>query len=264
MTREEIIEYIKYNGRYTKNVKKRLKKLLKKYHPDNNKNDKDTILILYQIKKELEEGTLKKVNYSLNESKSNFEDISESYAYFIELLIKKLKNKRIRIDKKLEELYKKMNYHYEKINNKQNEMSFIDTDIYEIEEEINELVKIDIVDFTVICLVLIIFFFFLYHNFFFGFIILFLIIIEINYINSRRKIYYEKKDKLKQIKRIRKNVTNEYNYYKDKVTILEKDEIELKKEKRRINNDISYYNHQLNKQKEKDLIKNTKKTFIKK
>lgn len=264
MTREEIIEYIKYNGRYTKDVKKRLKKLLKKYHPDNNKNDKNTILVLYQVKKELEEGTLKKINYFTNESKSNFEDTSESYVYFIELLIKKLKNKRIRIDKKIEELYEKMNYHYEKINNKQDEMSFVDTDIYEIEEEINELIKIDIIDFTIICLILIILTVFLYRNFLFSIIILFLIIIEINYINSRRKLYYAKKDKLKQIKKIRKKITDEYNYFKDKIAILEKDEIELKKEKRRINNDISYYNHQLNKQKEKDLTKNTKKTFIKK
>ena len=264
MTREEIIEYIKYNGRYTKDVKKRLKKLLKKYHPDNNRDDKDTILVLYQVKKELEEGTLKNTNYSPSKSKSNVEDTSESYIYFIELLIKRLKNKRIKIDKKIEDLYKKMNYHYEQINNKQDEISFIDTDIYELEEEINDLLKLDIVDFTIICLILIILFFLLYLNILFGIVILFLIIIEIYYINSRRKIYYEKKDKLKQIKIIRKNVKKEYSIYKDKVTILEKDEIELKKEKRRINNDISYYNHQLNKQKDNSLTKDTKKTFIKK
>ena len=54
MTREEILEKIRYKGEYTEAVKKRLKKLIKQYHPDVNKNDKKTILLLYDIKKELE------------------------------------------------------------------------------------------------------------------------------------------------------------------------------------------------------------------
>ena len=79
MNREEILEYLNYNGRYTKEVKKKLNKLLKKYHPDNNKSDKDTILILYQIKKELEDGTL--------EYKDNYvkEEKSVDYTFFIPL-----------------------------------------------------------------------------------------------------------------------------------------------------------------------------------
>ena len=58
MNREDILEQINYKGKYTKDVKKRLNKLLKKYHPDNNKDDKKTILILYDIKRELENGAL--------------------------------------------------------------------------------------------------------------------------------------------------------------------------------------------------------------
>ena len=58
MTREEILKELNYKGKYNKEVKRKLKRLLKKYHPDNNKEDKETILVLYQIKKELETNTL--------------------------------------------------------------------------------------------------------------------------------------------------------------------------------------------------------------
>ena len=56
MNKQEILEYIKYKGKYTKEVKTKLNKLIKKYHPDKNKEDKETILILYEIKKDLESG----------------------------------------------------------------------------------------------------------------------------------------------------------------------------------------------------------------
>ena len=70
MTREEILKYLNYNGRYTKDIKKKLNKLLKLYHPDNNKSDKDNIFILYQIKKELEDGTLEYKDNYVKEEKS--------------------------------------------------------------------------------------------------------------------------------------------------------------------------------------------------
>ncbi len=262
MNRKEILEYIKYNGRYTKDVKKRLKKLLKKYHPDNNRNDKDTILVLYQIKKELEDGTLKKSDYSHSKSKStketndNVDDSFTGYEFFIELIIKSLKNKRMMIDKKLKSLHDKMNNYYETINNKQDELCLIDTDIYELEKEISELLKIDIIDTTIASLILLILLIILFGKIYLLFItILFFVIIEIYYIYVRKRLYFERQDKLKQVKKIRRNVNKEYKLFKEKVTVLEKDELELKKDKRRINNDISYYNHQLSKAKDKELSK---------
>ena len=56
MTKEEIYEYLNFQGKYDANVKKRLKKLIKKYHPDLNNGDDTTIKIINEVKKELETG----------------------------------------------------------------------------------------------------------------------------------------------------------------------------------------------------------------
>lgn len=264
MTRKEILEYLNYKGRYTKDVKKRLNKLLKKYHPDNNKSDKDTILVLYQIKKELEDGTLK------YEVKSKNEETTD-YSFFIELMINKLKSKKSRIDKKIEDLYKKINIHYEKVNNKQEQIGLIDMDILELEEDISKLLSIDIIDYIIIFfIVLFIFLIIGFKNFLFIICILFLVLIEIYYMYIRRSIYIDKKSELRKIKRIRNNVKDEYKVIKDKIVILEDDEVKLKRERNRINNDISYYSHELNKINDKNLSKDNtlvneeEKAYVKK
>ena len=264
MTRKEILEYLNYKGRYTKDVKKRLNKLLKKYHPDNNKSDKDTILVLYQIKKELEDGNLK------YEVKSKNEEATD-YSFFIELMINKLKSKKSRIDKKIEDLYKKINIHYEKVNNKQEQIDLIDTDILELEEDISKLLSIDIIDYIIIFfIVLFIFLMIGFKNFLFIICILFLVLIEIYYMYIRRSIYIDKKSELRKIKRIRNNVKDEYNVIKDKIVILEDDEVKLKRERNRINNDISYYSHELSKINDKNLSKDNilvneeEKAYVKK
>ena len=264
MNKEEILKYLNYKGKYTKDVKGRLNKLLKKYHPDNNKSDKDTILVLYQIKKELEDGTLK------YEVKSKNEEATD-YSFFIELMINKLKSKKSRIDKKIEDLYKKINIHYEKVNNKQEQIDLIDTDILELEEDISKLLSIDMIDYIIIFfIVLFIFLMIGFKNFLFVICIIFLVLIEIYYMYIRRSIYIDKKSELRKIKRIRNNVKDEYNVIKDKIVILEDDEVKLKRERNRINNDISYYSHELNKINDKNLSKDNtlvneeEKAYVKK
>ena len=246
MTREEILKYLNYNGRYTKDIKKKLNKLLKLYHPDNNKSDKDTILILYQIKKELEDGTL--------EYKDNYvkEEKSVDYTFFIEMMIKRLKSKKSRIDKKLEDLYNRINSHYEKYNSKQDELGLIDVDILEIEDEISRLLIVDFVDFGIAFFIIVsIVFMIISRNIIFVVAIIVLIIIELYYMYYRKEIYLDKKDKLGKIKRIRKNVNDEYKIIKEKIVVLEKDEVDFKRERNRINNDIQYYNHELSSIREK-------------
>lgn len=60
MKKEEVYKIIEYNGVYDDKVKKNLKKLIKKYHPDKNKKDKNSIEVIYEVKKELENN---KVSY---------------------------------------------------------------------------------------------------------------------------------------------------------------------------------------------------------
>ena len=61
MNRKEIIELINYKGEYTKEVKKKLRELLKKYHPDHYKKEDNTFKLISEIKKELDSG--KKISF---------------------------------------------------------------------------------------------------------------------------------------------------------------------------------------------------------
>ena len=85
MNKQEILEYINYKGKYTKDVKTKLNKLIKKYHPDKNKEDKKTILVLYDIKKELESG--KELKYKKEIKKEDQEDKPNINVFFIERII---------------------------------------------------------------------------------------------------------------------------------------------------------------------------------
>ena len=58
MTKEEIYKYLKYNGVYDSGVKRRLKKLIKKYHPDLNNGDDTVMKVINEVKKELENNTV--------------------------------------------------------------------------------------------------------------------------------------------------------------------------------------------------------------
>ena len=161
-----------------------------------------------------------------------------------------------RIDKKLEDLYNRINSHYEKYNSKQDELGLIDVDILEIEDEISRLLKVDFVDFGIAFFIIVsIVFMIISRNIIFVVAIIVLIIIELYYMYYRKEIYLDKKDKLRKIKRIRKSVNDEYKNIKEKIVVLETDEVDFKKERNRINNDIQYYSHELSNIKNKELSK---------
>ena len=61
-------------------LRKQYKELLKKYHPDKNKNDKSTILVLYEVKKELENNVVNRKYYrSFEPEKQEQENQEQDY-----------------------------------------------------------------------------------------------------------------------------------------------------------------------------------------
>ena len=95
MNRKEIIELINYKGEYTKEVKKKLRELLKKYHPDHYKKEDNTFKLINEIKKELESG--KKISF---ENKKDYEkEHHNDYKITEEILDLSRKRERL-IDKK--------------------------------------------------------------------------------------------------------------------------------------------------------------------
>ena len=103
MTKEEIYKYLKYNGVYDSGVKRRLKKLIKKYHPDLNNGDDTVMKVINEVKKELENNTVSIKNENdtkptdiKNSSKSSVDIIN------ITTLISKLNSEINSLNKKIE------------------------------------------------------------------------------------------------------------------------------------------------------------------
>ncbi len=136
MNRKEILQAINYNGEYTKETKKSLKALLKKYHPDHYKKESDTFKLVNQIKKELESG--KKIDVVESKPKEKFdEDFIGIYNEIDELTKKKddLLEKKAKYQKELDSLYKKYQIEYNKTIDNRNIDVDINNEILELEKK---------------------------------------------------------------------------------------------------------------------------------
>ena len=103
MTKEEIYTYLKYNGVYDSGVKRRLKKLIKKYHPDLNNGDDTVMKLINEVKKELETNSVS-VNIDRNNKvkKSNKSSVD---IINITSIINKLNKELVLLNKKIEDGY---------------------------------------------------------------------------------------------------------------------------------------------------------------
>jgi len=119
MNEKDILKKIGYNGEYTKEVKKNLKSLLKKYHPDHYKGSDDTFKLINKIKKELESGKKFKVNNNQEVKKTISK---EDYLWYQE---------------QIDELTKKRNKLLKDKKDKQQEL-------FELQEEYKEEYDVDI------------------------------------------------------------------------------------------------------------------------
>lgn len=255
MTEKEIIEYIGFSGTYTKSVKKKLNKLIKKYHPDRNKNDKTTILILYSVKERLENNTL---TYTKNNDNDN--SIYNSYQTnninkkekiydtktinFINRIINILIRKKDFFNKELNKIYNKEYYYNKKLYKNSELDGYNDIEIENILEILNSLKKVNYIDILYIIFIFI-FIGLSFYNIIFSVFLLFIIYFEYSFIKERYNKYNKflillRKKKLKKEKYSIKNknyekILNELNRY----------EINLKNERRMVSNDIAFYNHEL-------------------
>lgn len=253
MTRSEILEYLNYQGVYTKDIKKKLNKLIKKYHPDKNKNDNKTILILYDIKKKLENGTLEYTETS-KDNEFNTEDKQEEDTYyvdinFVERLLKILTKEKNFIEKRLEKLYRRAYFYNNKIYKSDYEIGFIEIEISNLISRQRRLKSIDFIDITSISCILILLGITIYLKKIYVFIICFLFICnEVIYIRTRYRIYKENIVSISKLKSKRSNLITKENNYKKKINEMEG---YAKKERNRVNNDIAFYNYELDKRRNK-------------
>lgn len=270
MTREEIIREIGFTGKYTKEVKRKLKKLLKKYHPDNNKKDKKTILILYDIKKQLEKGELefkKTIKKKDNNKKDDIENVSSEYINFLEMMITRMKRRKDIMDKKILTIYKKINAINKKKSLKEQTINKIDLEINILIEEVEKLKQINILDITMLILILLsLLFAITFKSIILFIIVISLITIEMYYIIQRREDYNKNTKLLITARKKLQRHKDIFNKINNNVEVLKKEENILKSEYRKINNDIQFYNHELSKvkaSKQKDYSKEKGKQYKK-
>ena len=255
MTEKEIIEYIGFSGTYTKSVKKKLNKLIKKYHPDRNKNDKTTILILYSVKERLENNTLTYTKFNDNDNSiynsnqtNNINKKEKIYdtktINFINRIINILIRKKDFFNKELNKIYNKEYYYNKKLYKNSELDGYNDIEIEKILEILNSLKKVNYIDILYIIFIFI-FIGLIFYNIIFSIFLLFIIYFEYSFIKERYNEYNKflillRKKKIKKEKYSIKNknyekILNELNRY----------EINLKNERRMVSNDIAFYNHEL-------------------
>ena len=104
MTKEEIYAYLKYNGVYDSGVKRRLKKLIKQYHPDRNKGDDTVMKLINEVKKELETNS---VSINVDSNTSDVRNTNKSSVDIINItsIINKLNKELVSLNKKIEDGY---------------------------------------------------------------------------------------------------------------------------------------------------------------
>lgn len=105
MTKEDVYEYLNFQGIYDANVKRRLKKLIKKYHPDLNNGDDTTIKIINEVKKELETGNFKFEYKKTEDSNNNNNFYDVSYKVSTINLINQLKREVEQLNIRIESDY---------------------------------------------------------------------------------------------------------------------------------------------------------------
>lgn len=123
MDRDNVYKIIGYKGEYNKEVKAKLRKLLKKYHPDHNNGASETFKIINEIKKELEHGIkLKSKNKNNLKNSNEFKDDLQYYQNQIKILLNEneiIKNKINDNNINIEEYSKKYTLLIEKLTKNQ-------------------------------------------------------------------------------------------------------------------------------------------------
>lgn len=237
MTKEEVYKLIQYDGKYDEKVKKNLKSLIKKYHPDKNKDDNKMIKVIYEVKKELENN---QVSYNMEKQEVDTNEYIDKNKCIIK--IEKLSKEKEQIDKKLKknyivlsDLFKEYSDLYETHCKKQNNFC-------EIKDQFNKNNKLKTYELLI------------YFGLIFGFIYcfmeyhtltlicVFMLIFFSIYINYKRYIFNKKiklkhshlKDKLHHYDVKIKNIREKINDVTEEIRLLEI-------ENTRISNDIRFF-----------------------
>lgn len=243
MTKEEIYKYIKYNGVYDSGVKKRLKQLIKKYHPDRNNGDDTVMKIINEVKKELESGNVSVKDTSITKDKT----INKNSVDVLSItgLIKKLNKEINSLNKKIIEGYKDEYKLFMEYNSSMNLYNTLKLNEKLIKAKVIRLKKIRWIDklnifLVIISLILMI------NNIYFSIMLISIIYLEIILILIRYMKIKKYNSDLIEIEKMDKEYKEFNKSIKDEIDILNKDLFNAKNDVRKRKENVRYYEKKLN------------------
>ena len=238
MKKEEVYKIIEYDGIYDEKVKKNLKKLIKKYHPDKNKKDKKTIEIIYEVKKELENN-----NVSYKPKKSEVKDrnkfISEEECLRNINRLEKIERGN---NKELDKMYDDLSNTFKDYRNLYRKLCLNKNQFCILEDEFKKNRNVCLIQ-KIIFLVLI---FLLIINIVLFNIIYIIVFVILIIILVLYYIYYNKHVSVitNNIKKVSVNISKkskEINSIQDKIKKLTEDIHSLERKNNNVRNDIRFY-----------------------
>ena len=244
MTKEEIYTYLKYNGVYDSGVKRRLKKLIKKYHPDRNNGDDTVMKLINEVKKELETN-----NVSINPESStkdvNKPDKSSVDIINITSIINKLNKELVSLNKKIKDGYHDEYKLFIEYNNAISLYNTLKLNERLIKSKIVRLKSLRGIDkFNIILLLVSIVL--IFKNIYFSIMSISIIYLEVILILVRCFKVKRYKEELKSINKMDKEYKEFSNNIKAKIDILNKDLFGIKKDARVNKEKIRYYESMMN------------------
>lgn len=243
MTKEEIYKYLKYNGVYDSGVKKRLKQLIKKYHPDRNNGDDTVMKIINEVKKELESGNVSVKDASITKDKT----INKNSVDVLSItgLIKKLNKEINSLNKKIIEGYKDEYKLFMEYNSSMNLYNTLKLNEKLIKAKVIRLKKVRWIDklnifLAIISLILMI------NNIYFSIMLISIIYLEIILILIRYMKIKKYNSDIIEIEKMDKEYKEFNKSIKDEIDILNKDLFNAKNDVRKRKENVRYYEKKLN------------------
>lgn len=242
MNKNEIYKYIGYNGKYTKEVKSKLRKLLKKYHPDHKNGDVETFKLINAIKKELESNKNIENKYVDIKESSNSKVSREELEYYQEK-IKKLNKEKNNLSAKIKEknnIISDLKKNYSNIYD-----DYFDNKEYVIEKQ-NQIHKLTNLKKHYILYIIPFILIMIFQKYFLLILLAIILVIDFimfkNILNKNNLINndYLLKDQDLGLKK---------EEQEKKIDVLKKDIIILERKLNTINNDIRFYNNIIKNQK---------------
>lgn len=244
MTKKEILKKINYNGKYTKEVKSNLKKMIVKYHPDHNNGDDSVFKLLNSIKKDLDSG--KKISFE-EEIVEKKEPVIKDKSEYLEK-IRVLKLERDSVKAELDSLYKEsdnIKIYYHDIHNQNRKNNY---KLYDIRDSIDELKKFK--KRYIFMLIILLIFILIFVNtmnivYLIIFVVLMLLVLLYAFITIKKvsKVSDYLNNKLK----VSNSLLNDMKKYNDDNEKIKKDIIELERKINKINNEIRLYENLMEK-----------------